>query len=396
MALLHIPLAQITQAHLQALKNTGAAESRTIDYKRDTYGPNDNAEFLADASSFANTSGGDIVIGVAAKQGVPTAFAPLTIDLDQEQLRFEECARTGLEPRLPKIDFHRVPVTGGSILIIRIPRSFNAPHRVIRQNSNRFWARSSGGKYQPNVDELRQLFLAAPQLAERIRNFRIDRIAKIAADQAPVRLMNRGTMVIHIVPLGTVGSNVDLPLQKLFRDLQAFSPISSRSAQSTRINFDGILKLSNADQQAKEQRAYVQLYHSGAIEAVISTIRHPELDVVFCQEDNIVGNVWRLLRDLGQIRVQPPYGVLISFVGVLNGHLNLERAQRASYYEDVGHAFDQDQYHFSEVIFDAIPLSIEESATVLRPILDQIANSAGEPYCRSFRPEDGRYIPLTP
>jgi hypothetical protein len=393
MALLHIPLTQITAAHLQALKDTGAAESRTIDYKRETYGPNDNSEFLADASSFANTAGGDIVIGVAAKQGVPTGLVPLTIDLDKEQLRFEECARTGLEPRLPKLDFHRIVVPGGSILIIRIPRSFAAPHRVIRQNSNRFWARSSGGKYQPNVDELRQLFLVAPELAERIRNFRIDRIAKIAADQAPVRLMNRGILVIHIVPLGTVGSNVELPLQQLFRDLSVFSPIGSRTAQSTRINFDGILKLSNADQQAIQQRAYVQLYHSGTVEAVNSTIRHSEFDIVFCQEDNISGNVLRLIGDLGRIGVEPPYGVLVSFIGVKNGCLNLERAQRASYYEDVGHPFDQDQYHFSEAIFDSIPQSIGEAARGLRPVLDQIANSAGEPKCRSFH-DDGRYIAL--
>jgi len=38
MALLHIPLDQIDEARLQALIAAGAAESRTIDYKRTIYG----------------------------------------------------------------------------------------------------------------------------------------------------------------------------------------------------------------------------------------------------------------------------------------------------------------------------------------------------------------------
>jgi predicted HTH transcriptional regulator len=76
MALLHIPLDQIDEARLQALITAGAPESRTIDYKRTTYGNAhaDHAEFLADASSFANTSGGDLVIGMGATNGIPTAI----------------------------------------------------------------------------------------------------------------------------------------------------------------------------------------------------------------------------------------------------------------------------------------------------------------------------------
>jgi hypothetical protein len=38
MALLHIPLEQIDETRLLALIAAGATESRTIDYKRRTYG----------------------------------------------------------------------------------------------------------------------------------------------------------------------------------------------------------------------------------------------------------------------------------------------------------------------------------------------------------------------
>ena len=89
MALLHIPLNQIDEARLQVLINAGAAESRTIEYKRTSYGnaTADYSEVLADTSSFANTSGGDLVLGMDATNGIPTEIAPLTMPMEPEILR---------------------------------------------------------------------------------------------------------------------------------------------------------------------------------------------------------------------------------------------------------------------------------------------------------------------
>jgi predicted HTH transcriptional regulator len=83
MTLRHIPLEAINQSDLQRLIEHQVAEKRDIDYKRDTYGNRDQdyGEFLADVSSFANTAGGEIVIGMTEQAGVPTGFSPLQIDL---------------------------------------------------------------------------------------------------------------------------------------------------------------------------------------------------------------------------------------------------------------------------------------------------------------------------
>lgn len=43
MALLHIPLDQIKETHLNGLITGESAESRTIEFKRETYGGNDAA-----------------------------------------------------------------------------------------------------------------------------------------------------------------------------------------------------------------------------------------------------------------------------------------------------------------------------------------------------------------
>ena len=84
MTLKHLTIDQIDQIQLQRLIDGKAAETRDIEYKRDTYGSadKDHGEFLADISSFANTNGGDIVIGMDEKAGVPTGFSPLHVDAD--------------------------------------------------------------------------------------------------------------------------------------------------------------------------------------------------------------------------------------------------------------------------------------------------------------------------
>lgn len=195
MALQHLTLDQIDEAQLQRLIDGKASETRDIEYKRDTYGnaDRDSGEYLADISSFANTAGGDVIIGMTTKAGVPTGFVPLQINRDAEILRLENIARSGLQPRIFGLAIRGVPIaTGGFVLVVRIPRSYNQPHRIVRQGTgyHRFYARSSAGKYEPNVDELRLLFGRAPQLADGIRDFRIDRIAKITANDAPVPLLD--------------------------------------------------------------------------------------------------------------------------------------------------------------------------------------------------------------
>jgi hypothetical protein len=277
MALQHIPLDAISEADLQRLIQDKVAEKRDIDYKRDTYGNADRdiGEFLADISSFANTAGGEIIIGMNEQAGVPTAFAPLQLDADKEKLRLEHTARSGLQPRIFGFAVHAVPLaTGGCALVLRVPRSYNQPHRIIRQGSghHRFWARSSAGKYEPNVDELRALFTRAPQLAERVRNFRFDRIAKIVANDVPVQLMGAHPLIMHVAPLSAFEDRQEFQLdirqhpQQLFT---AFPPIGAQVGHF-RINVDGALVLSDQGADGRSHRAYVQAFHSGIIEAVDS------------------------------------------------------------------------------------------------------------------------------
>ncbi|MFY9627255.1 MAG: RNA-binding domain-containing protein, partial [Methylocystis sp.] len=367
------------------------------DYKRTIYGNAhaDYSEFLADVSSFANTGGGDVVLGMDANNGIPTAIIPLTMAMDAEILRLEQVARGGLLPRIANFSPRAVPIQeGGNVLILRIPRSYNAPHRIIRQNSNRFWARSAAGKYEPDVNELRTLFNAGPQLADRVRIFRLDRIAKIAVGQAPVQLMNSGRLILHLVPFSAFDAGSSLPLRQIEQDYRSFVPMGSSTANGARINFDGVLKTSNADQRATQHRAYVQLYRSGIVESVRSSLvsGSSEAPTIFNLDDTIIREVMRSLTDLTAVGVEPPYALLVSLIDVASARFGFARDRHSQFWEEAGDPLDRDQYHFDEVIFETVPTTPSECANIIRPILDQMANAGGRATSPNFD-NQGHYIP---
>jgi hypothetical protein len=288
----------------------------------------------------------------------------------------EQVARGGLQPRIANIAFHAVSIqAGGNVLIIRVPRSYSAPHRIIRQNRNRFYARSAAGKYEPDVNELRALFIAGPQLADRVRNFRLDRIARIAAGNAPVQLMYRSALVLHVVPLSAFDVNSALPLAEIAQDFRSFVPTGSSTANGTRINFEGVLKTSNADPRATQHRAYVQLYRSGIVEAADSSVAAVSTPRISLLDDKLIAGTMRYLKDLIAFGIEPPYAVLVSLIGV--GGARLDFAPQSQWGGDLSDPLERDQYHLDEVIIETIPADKAECAGIIRPILDQAANIGG-------------------
>lgn len=366
-------LADITEDHLRALFATSARESLYIEYKSETYGRNDDAkkEFLADVSSFANAAGGDLVIGMAEQGGVPTEVTPFNGDADGELRRLGDMARDGIEPRISGLHIHIVPIAaGGVVFIVRVPKSYNLPHRVKFKGSNRFYARSSGGKYEPNVEELRNLFLAAPHLQERIRAFRMERIARIAANETPVPLSSRLTRraVLHIVPYSAFGGFDPDLIRKVDRHWQFFPPSDQTYPADHCVNFDGLLMLSNGDKSAVEHKSYCQVFRNGALETVESLPADEPLSAYFF-ERRILVSVSRLSIALAKCDVVPPYVVMFSLLGINSAQLGITPRWTQTAY--------QDQYHFIEALLETAPQSTEEAYVPLRPLLDHVASLSG-------------------
>jgi nucleoside phosphorylase len=172
MALSDLPVDSISEADLQRLIDSGIGEGPNLEYKRATYGASDqdHSEFLADISAFANTDGGDLILGVEETDGRPAKLCGIQGNADVELLRLESIARAGLQPRIPGLRMRFVPLAnGGNALLIRVPSSRVGPHRVTLKGRNRFWARQGSGKYEPDVGELRLLFNGSTDASSRAR-----------------------------------------------------------------------------------------------------------------------------------------------------------------------------------------------------------------------------------
>ena len=212
------PLDQVTTADLELLVQNAVREDKQMEFKSvlPGGGDEDKKEFLADVSSFANASGGDLVYGIEEKEGEAKCICGLSDrDLDAEVLRLENMLRDGLAPRIFGIHMRVIPgLTQGPVLIMRIQRSWAGPHMVTFKGSSRFFTRDNGGKHMMDVGEIRISFGASASLSESIRSFRAERLGRLLGQEAPFMMRDRPTIVLHMVPLGAfhAGTNIDLSI----------------------------------------------------------------------------------------------------------------------------------------------------------------------------------------
>lgn len=261
-------LEDITKADIDSLITDAVAEGPTIDYKRclPGKGDEDKREFLADVSSFANGAGGDIVYGVTEDKGVPTSADGLSVDdLEKETIRLDQSIRNGIAPR---INVRIRPVEGfpqGSVLIVRVPKSWNSPHMVTFKELSRFYLRINADKFLMNVTQIRSAFAQSGDLPERIRRFRDERLARIVAGETPVQLKKDAKLILHLFPLVSFTSSFQFDICEIQRQGIRFEPLGEAAttliATDHRYNIDGVAT-------SKGSRSYCQVFRSGIIETV--------------------------------------------------------------------------------------------------------------------------------
>jgi predicted HTH transcriptional regulator len=123
----------MTEEDLQRLIEDAVTEGRRVDFKISLPGPTDadKREFLADVTSFANSSGGQLYFGIREEGGFPVELVGLDIEnLDDAIQRLENLTRDGIEPRLPSLRIESVTLSSSSkpIVVLDIGRSWALPH----------------------------------------------------------------------------------------------------------------------------------------------------------------------------------------------------------------------------------------------------------------------------
>ena len=410
MSLTNAIFEEVSERDLEELIESRMPEGQRIEYKSALYGGKDEQkkEFLKDASSFANTYGGHLIIGMKEVQGVADRIAPLVgIDVDQEIARLENLLRDGLQPRVVGIQIRSVPVSPqGHVILLRIPRSWNPPHRVSFQNWNRVFARNSAGAHEMSMDELRASFTLGASAYDRARAFRSERLALIDALETPVAIVDqpRDRLVLHLLPLSAFaepGSAVDLTSDEQRRRLDpTLWPIGWRADQqgdaTRRINYEGYVTWTPSGPTGTRQ--YTQLFRSGIVEAVFVQIVYayqqrpgsgaiPAVDL----ERFVICAVQDYIQALKFLGVSPPILVAMTLQNV-----------RGAVYRTVGEPFVWGAYHPINKIALELPESVingfgdaSNYCKALRPIFNVLWNTAGLPEDR-FIDKEGRWTGRVP
>jgi predicted HTH transcriptional regulator len=145
------PIGQLQKDDLDALVTSRTSEDRGLDYKRDLNlaRDDDRKELARDILAFANSVGGDLVFGVEEERdadgkttGVPSAIVGVECNFDQTKQRLESILRDLIDPRVPGIMIEKVDgFERGPAIVVRVPRSWAAPHVLKFQNQTHFFSR---------------------------------------------------------------------------------------------------------------------------------------------------------------------------------------------------------------------------------------------------------------
>lgn len=382
------PLHQITYADIERFVAERWPEGKTLDYKRDAYGnkDDDKKELLKDVSSFANTQGGDILIGVDEDKGLPTGIPGVTLpDIDKEKLRLEEIIRRGLDPRIDFGLHHVITPASTTVIVIRVRESLLLPHRVVFQGKfGEFWARSSAGKYSMDTDELRRAFTLTDSVYEQIRAFRQGRVKQVTVGETPMPLLGGGKVILHLIPVSSFRSRQLFDVATM-PDLGTRFPPMAASGWDHRLNLDGHVTYGGG-RNGSGCRSYTQFFRNGSVEAVLADVvqdnqQEGKLLLAGYYERTLTQEYHffrRLLAGLRETGLQPPIWCFLTVTGAKGA-----RIPTMGYFPDENRTIDRDIIMLPETVIDDLET---DSLAILRPMFDLVWNASG--YSRSFNFDD--------
>ena len=329
---------------IKSLIDGKVRESEYLEFKRETYGDADADKdgFLKSISAFANTLGGHLIIGMDKKKGIASSLEPISGNIDDELQRLENIVRTGIEPTILGLRMESIDIDNKNIIVIHIPRSFNPPHRVSYNGSNKYYGRHSSGAHELSLETLRQAFGMQRSIEERAKSFIGQRFLSIQDNDGIMPISEkRGVLVMHLVPLPNFGAGHRIEATALQAQHQNLCLIHKPMDLSWKINLEGCCIYDAGGDGA----GYTQIFHNGVIEATTTELfRYDSRIPLFGGSQHLhrclIKAINNYMRGLRSLEVAPPILLQISMMGVKDLNLGLTTSyygSRLPYERDVLH-----------------------------------------------------------
>lgn len=376
---------EIEQSHLELLIADETPEGPHLDFKRalpDAWNDKAKHDLASDASAFANAGGGYLIYGLKEDaKGCADELVALKFNQDADTMRMESILRDGVEPRMPGCRVRPVTVVvngeQGFAVVVQVPQSWARPHRV--KTNQHFYLREGKQSRPLDVPEIRSMFLRSDSQAQRVLDFRTDRIARILTGETPRPLAPGVVIVLHLIPTQAALGAMQLdPLQydtSKNRTAHRLPVLGHGATGSPRITLDGIayVRASNA----AKTHGYSLLFRNGFFEATIvydgAGSGPRNLIPIWHQpfESECIRVVTLFRAELEALDVSTELTVMLSILNADKGELLINRFD---------HDLTDDEGYFDRqhvILPDARIDSDTTAAQGMRPVLDLVWQTCG-------------------
>jgi hypothetical protein len=377
-------LNQTTAADIQALVDNAVPEGSHLDFKRDLPGRDEagRGALVGDACAFANAAGGDLVYGIDEDgEGRAARVTFARGNPDEEARRIADMLAHGVEPRIPGVQVLAVPMPDGFVVVVRIPQSWAGPHRA--RTNQHFYVREGARNRKLDIPEIRGLFLRSENQAQRLRDFRTERLGQLVAGLGPVRLVPGPALVLHLVP--TQAALATLSIDPVPYSRERLLPALGANVPAARLNLDGALAVRHVDAHGRSH-GYTQLFRSGFFETVkaLSMMGQAWLGAVAYERD-LIRLLQEFRRELALLGIGTEMTCMLSVLQARDVIMGLDQF-RFDLEEHQGR-FDRDMLVLPDVLLPADT----QPEVALRPVFDLVWQAAG--MARSFNyNEAGEWI----
>jgi hypothetical protein len=193
------------------------------------------------------------------------AIAIATAPVDSTKRRLGQILDGGLEPRVDGIVMHPVTLASGDyVLVIRVPASFQRPHRSRTQAHWQWPVRADTHTVDLTYDQIRDAFDRSATLTDRARRFRDERLAGVISGTTgrPLRIGPR--CVVHLVPLASIAGKASVDLRQLYHGPYSQFMFPDWGGATRSFNLDGLVVYPGPK---VADLAYVQIFRTGCLEA---------------------------------------------------------------------------------------------------------------------------------
>ena len=265
---------EITEDDIINLVENGVLEDYYIEYKAKAPESNKEKEsFLKNICAFANSYGGLLFYGIEQNKK-ENKLKLVGIDnekIDDLKLTLKNLIRDSIRPSV-KCEILHIPLSklpGKSVIVIRVYPSYFKPHRMEYKKKREFYWRTTAGVDPMPFEEIRRMFIESATIYDKINEFRKNRIDAIRVGDipSPEGVMGKSLIVLHLIPTSAFYLDKKLDIGEIGKRLDANELLifTIRGVKmGGRYNFNGIL--------VYDDYGYVQLYRTGVIEAVDSSI----------------------------------------------------------------------------------------------------------------------------